>query len=382
MAVTIKLTFNNPLNTSVQIGDTAYFSNPYPVGGVGSPTGGQWASTVTPHLTNDISEVISLGEIIDVIQWNGAESYIVCDMDQAIFNKYWGDFTLGGCVSTALTSGLASSPNCASKTFVPYSELLANSSGFVDRVGVLNPTTLGPGYRGPSLYRAVESFPTISGDAPFVSREFGVMILHWFWDHPNGQNLTFSDYAFEHWSGDVWYIDRYPWNLTSFQPVTPYFNNVTEIISFWQSELALYESTTYSTPNPNPLGSPSWRTNSEYYPRSTITQYNSGFSGSSGVANNIAIVPGCSFDAYYNRFFGSLELSYAFCLASWCAADVYQCTGLSTDCTNGSYIMFTKDNKVNTSSLLGYYASVEFKNSSREKAELFNVGTSFFESSK
>ena len=63
MAVTIKLTFNNPLNTSVQIGDTAYFSNPYPVGGVGSPTGGQWASTVTPHLTNDISEVISLGEI-------------------------------------------------------------------------------------------------------------------------------------------------------------------------------------------------------------------------------------------------------------------------------------------------------------------------------
>ena len=62
----ITLTFNNPLNTSVQIGDTAYFSNPYPVGGVGSPTGGQWASTVTPHLTNNISEVISLGEITGV----------------------------------------------------------------------------------------------------------------------------------------------------------------------------------------------------------------------------------------------------------------------------------------------------------------------------
>ena len=44
--------------------------------------------------------------------------------------------------------------------------------------------------------------------------------------------------------------------------------------------------------------------------------------------------------------------------------------------------MFSKDNKVNLSSILGYYASVEFRNSSQEKAELFNVGVDFFESSK
>jgi hypothetical protein len=44
--------------------------------------------------------------------------------------------------------------------------------------------------------------------------------------------------------------------------------------------------------------------------------------------------------------------------------------------------MFSKDNKANLSSILGYYASVTFKNDSTDKAELFNVGTDVFESSK
>ena len=48
----------------------------------------------------------------------------------------------------------------------------------------------------------------------------------------------------------------------------------------------------------------------------------------------------------------------------------------------GSFIMFSKDNKVNMSSILGYYAEVTFKNSSRVEAELFSVGTEVFESSK
>jgi hypothetical protein len=47
-----------------------------------------------------------------------------------------------------------------------------------------------------------------------------------------------------------------------------------------------------------------------------------------------------------------------------------------------SFIMFSKDNKVNLNSVTGYYASVEFRNNSTDKAELFNVGTDFFESSK
>ena len=50
--------------------------------------------------------------------------------------------------------------------------------------------------------------------------------------------------------------------------------------------------------------------------------------------------------------------------------------------TPGSFIMFSKDNKVNLSSLLGYYAEVEFRNNSKTKAELFSVGADVFESSK
>tara|TARA_R100000963_G_C4573953_1_gene57719 strand:+ start:134 stop:496 length:363 start_codon:yes stop_codon:yes gene_type:complete len=49
----------------------------------------------------------------------------------------------------------------------------------------------------------------------------------------------------------------------------------------------------------------------------------------------------------------------------------------------GAYISFAKDKKVNTSSLVGYYASAKFINTSREKnVELFSVGSEVSESSK
>ena len=49
---------------------------------------------------------------------------------------------------------------------------------------------------------------------------------------------------------------------------------------------------------------------------------------------------------------------------------------------NGAYILFSKDNKANLSSALGYYAEVKFKNSSTITSELFSVGMEIFESSK
>ena len=49
---------------------------------------------------------------------------------------------------------------------------------------------------------------------------------------------------------------------------------------------------------------------------------------------------------------------------------------------NGSFILFSKDNKVNLSSLLGYYAELKIVNASVEEAELFSVGVDTFESSK
>ena len=50
--------------------------------------------------------------------------------------------------------------------------------------------------------------------------------------------------------------------------------------------------------------------------------------------------------------------------------------------SSGDYISFAKDKTVNTSSLLGYYASVNFINDSKVKAELFSVGSETSESSK
>lgn len=49
--------------------------------------------------------------------------------------------------------------------------------------------------------------------------------------------------------------------------------------------------------------------------------------------------------------------------------------------TQGDFISFVKDKRVNTSSLLGYYASVNFVNDSDGKVELFSVGADVSESS-
>lgn len=49
---------------------------------------------------------------------------------------------------------------------------------------------------------------------------------------------------------------------------------------------------------------------------------------------------------------------------------------------SGDFLMFEKDKRVNTSSLMGYYASVNFVNNSKVKAELFSVGSEVSESSK
>ena len=48
----------------------------------------------------------------------------------------------------------------------------------------------------------------------------------------------------------------------------------------------------------------------------------------------------------------------------------------------GDFIMFSKDNKVNLSSLLGYYSLLKLGNNSTSKAEMFSVGANFIESSK
>ena len=48
----------------------------------------------------------------------------------------------------------------------------------------------------------------------------------------------------------------------------------------------------------------------------------------------------------------------------------------------GAYIMFEKDKKVNSASLIGYYAEIKLVNNSNEKATLFSLGSEISESSK
>ena len=50
--------------------------------------------------------------------------------------------------------------------------------------------------------------------------------------------------------------------------------------------------------------------------------------------------------------------------------------------TKKSFLSFSKDKTVNDNDLLGYYASINFQNDSKTKAELFSVGTGIVESSK
>ena len=50
--------------------------------------------------------------------------------------------------------------------------------------------------------------------------------------------------------------------------------------------------------------------------------------------------------------------------------------------SDNDYIAFAKDKKVNSSSLVGYYAEVTLTNNSKEKIELFSVGSEVSQSSK
>ena len=50
--------------------------------------------------------------------------------------------------------------------------------------------------------------------------------------------------------------------------------------------------------------------------------------------------------------------------------------------SGNSYVMFSKDNRVNTSGIIGYFAECELKNHSTKAAEVFVVATDYVESSK
>ena len=57
--------------------------------------------------------------------------------------------------------------------------------------------------------------------------------------------------------------------------------------------------------------------------------------------------------------------------------------GIAEEIDVGSmFVLTTKDSRVNTSGIKGYYAEVKFVNNSSEKAELFAIGSQIQPSSK
>ena len=66
--------------------------------------------------------------------------------------------------------------------------------------------------------------------------------------------------------------------------------------------------------------------------------------------------------------------------------DSYYTSGASTGEWNGNildyYIFFGKDDRANSSGVVGYYAQVEYRNYTTMPAEIFATSTNFSESSK
>lgn len=56
--------------------------------------------------------------------------------------------------------------------------------------------------------------------------------------------------------------------------------------------------------------------------------------------------------------------------------------GTVTRPTANDFILFSKDNRGNTSALRGYYAEVKMTNDDPTQCELYDVGSEIFESSK
>jgi len=56
--------------------------------------------------------------------------------------------------------------------------------------------------------------------------------------------------------------------------------------------------------------------------------------------------------------------------------------GTITRPTTNDFILFSKDNRGNTSALRGYYAEIKLSNDETSQCELYDVGSEIFESSK
>jgi len=343
----IQLDFPNPLNTSVQVGDVAYFSNPIEYGTTGNPlSGDQWTSTTTPHLTSPQSDIKIIGEITEIITWDGTISSIICDMPQNLFNQYFSD--IKGCVTTTTTTPASTSTiaawstcNCNNQVNNPCPEFNTGDAGL------------------PFPYNRINAFSLViqegllSGNEWVNFSELATVAVPTSAQGGLGSNPCAST--------------LFPGkSLSRINKIVTLDGtdllNLNDLINYLNSNYTAGLSTT-----------------------STFTQIEAAMLAS----NNFAEFPETG---------GGTTAASSSMIIDWRTvginSEICQCypeviTNIPASSTtntvcddNPSFIMFSKDNKVNLSSALGYYASITFRNDSTERAELFNVGVDVFESSK
>jgi len=385
----VQLDFTNPLNVSVQIGDVAYFSNPAPVGGTGNPTGGQWASTTTPHLTSPQSDIIMIGEIVNIIPWNGNTSSIVCNMPQDLFNSYFTQIQAPVCTTTPpVTTTSQGSGNCADH--IPRFD--------VDPLQYV-------GGAGSSYFYETENATRWFFDNPSVN--FQDVSFHAI--NPNVVNpncpVDPSKSGYDATKNNYWvvygYMLMYP-NEGKIPGQGPFVDINGDFIYFYDSTAGTFQNV-YGGGSSVGMMPFSWLAND------AVTGIPLGTSGATanppntptnGEGNNYQAFfdwidlnfpgvtnPSVGYDQYFLdlEIYGIREPNFQ-AIGKWhlggTAPVVTVIPGTTTCVGDGSFIMFSKDNKANLSSVLGYYASVTLRNDSLEKAELFNVGVDVFESSK
>ena len=378
----VQLDFPNPLNVSVQIGDVAYFSNPTPVGGTGNPTGsGQWASTTTPHLTSNQRDIIKIGEIIDIIPFNGVISSIICDMQQNLFNQYFSLIQAPVCTTTPTVTtvdpGSPGSGTCADH--VPNYDVLpgaAIGSGVYDESNVRrwffdNPSV---NFHDPSFH--VTDPNQVAGGCLVDSSKPG------FDNTKNNYWIAYTNMVMVPNEGNI-------------PGQGPFVDINGNFIYFYDSTAGVFQSA-YGGGQSVGILPYQWIAND------VLTGVPLGSAAinvpSNGEGNNYQAFfdwinlnfPGVTNSSMtYDQYFAALKI-YGVMEPTFGMSGVLQGTapvitvipGTTTCVGSGSFIMFSKDNKVNLSSALGYYASITFKNNSTEKAELFDVGVDVFESSK
>ena len=409
----VELRFPNVLQTSVQIGDYAYFSNPiavgpqreYPRGEPGVPAG----KTHTPHMTNTQSEIIMIGEIVDIGQWIYNDNlsirshdtfagrppvqdagFIHCDMPQDLFNQYWDQIRSSQCETIPDPSATVITGDCANYIHAINHPVINNDMTAAWLWG--GNTAHYNGYLPP--------------ENPFV----------WFFDNPT---VDSSEVLF-HITNDPTIVAPYIQDACEVQPNTKDVNGVDDfaqgLVNVWQSagwfQLSLVNATgpalnlTFQFPTSpgiiTPVGHTSYGNAQHFYPTNFNGQGNPGNASANDIISKmIELYPNGGYDygmtyqefidhhgsymqSFLNSIYGNNNIPFHFDLhayfGGWPTGSYTP--GFTTNCEEPSFIMFSKDNKANMSSLLGYYASVEFRNNSTDKAELFNVGTVFTESSK